>query len=165
MTHETTPPGSDAPLPEALRWQLRTMRQDVQPANDLWPGIAARLAEPQARAAAPTAHWRPAFAVAATVVLAVASVALLSSRYRPEPPDTTALRAAQTLEAEYRDAFRSLGSAPSTDPIAPAVSELDRSARQIRRALDRDPDSRLLLEQLRRTYALRLALSQRALAG
>lgn len=164
MTHETTPPGSDAPLPEALRWQLRAMRQDAPPANDLWPGIAARIAEPPARVAPPSRR-RPALAIAATLVLAVASVALLSSRYRPAPPDTTALRAAESLEAEYRDAFRSLGSAPSTDPIAPAMSELDRSARQIRRALDRDPDSRLLLEQLRRTYALRLALSQRALAG
>lgn len=164
MKHESTPPETEPQLPDAVRWQLRAMRQDSPPTNDLWPGIAARLAETPARVAT-THRWRPALAIAATVVLAVGSVALLSSRYRPAPHDTTALRAAQTLEAEYRDAFRTLGTAPATDPIAPAVTELDRSARQIRRALDRDPDSRLLLEQLRRTYALRLALSQRALAG
>ncbi|HET6434301.1 MAG TPA: hypothetical protein VFG18_01105 [Xanthomonadaceae bacterium] len=33
---------------------------------------------------------------------------------------------------------------------------------QIRTALEHDPDARFLLDQLRRTYAQRLALTQRA---
>jgi hypothetical protein len=42
------------------------------------------------------------------------------------------------------------------------LRELDRSARQIRTALARDPEARFLLERLRRTYSLRLELTQRA---
>ena len=39
---------------------------------------------------------------------------------------------------------------------------LDESAAQIRHAIATDPQARFLLEQLRRTYARRLALTQRA---
>jgi hypothetical protein len=41
-------------------------------------------------------------------------------------------------------------------------AKLDRSAAQIRGALAKDPDARFLLERLRHTYAMRLALTQRA---
>lgn len=164
MNHEPTPPRDDAPLPDALRWQLRALRQDTPPASDLWPGIAGRLAVPTPSALPPRRRW-PGMAIAASLVVAIGAIGLLGSRLEPARLDTTALREAEAIEAEYREALRSIGRAPAADPIAPAVAELDRSTRQIRRALDRDPDSRLLLEQLRRTYALRLALSQRALAG
>jgi len=40
--------------------------------------------------------------------------------------------------------------------------DLDRSAAQIRSALAKDPDARFLLDRLRHTYAMRLALTQRA---
>jgi hypothetical protein len=42
------------------------------------------------------------------------------------------------------------------------LRELDHSARQIRTALERDPDARFLLDRLRKTYTLRLELTQRA---
>ena len=40
----------------------------------------------------------------------------------------------------------------------PGIEALDRSADEIRTALQRDPNSRLLLERLRSTYSRRLAL-------
>jgi hypothetical protein len=49
--------------------------------------------------------------------------------------------------------------------MAPALHELDRSVAQIRRAIAADPGSVFLLEQLRRTYELRLNLTQRAALG
>ncbi|MNP82071.1 hypothetical protein D3C76_1805950 [compost metagenome] len=45
--------------------------------------------------------------------------------------------------------------------LQPVFDDLDRNAGLILQALARNPDSRLLLEQLRRTYARRLALAQR----
>ena len=77
-----------------------------------------------------------------------------------------ALVEARRLSTDYRQALEALPPEAEKSPsLAPAIHELDRSAAQIRRALARDPDSRLLLEQLRRTYARRLELSQRALVG
>ncbi|NUO76187.1 MAG: hypothetical protein HOQ32_09255, partial [Lysobacter sp.] len=49
MNTEHREPGPDGELPDALRWQLRALRRDQPPANDLWPGIAARL-QPQTAA-------------------------------------------------------------------------------------------------------------------
>ena len=45
--------------------------------------------------------------------------------------------------------------------LQPTAEALDRDVALIRAALARDPDSVRLLEQLRRTYAHRLALAQR----
>jgi hypothetical protein len=51
--------------------------------------------------------------------------------------------------------------APTPASLKPTVEALDRDVALIRAALARDPDSVRLLEQLRRTYAHRLALAQR----
>ena len=68
------------------------------------------------------------------------------------------------MTREYNAALREVeASAPrSTTTSQLALRELDRSAAQIRTALARDPDARFLLERLRHTYSLRLALTQRA---
>lgn len=67
------------------------------------------------------------------------------------------------MTREYRGALKVIAaSAPSSVDSDPALRELDRSAAQIRSALDKDPDARFLLDRLRRTYAMRLALTQRA---
>jgi hypothetical protein len=75
-------------------------------------------------------------------------------------------REAEAMTREYRAALHELqASAPASAtprPEQPALRELDRSARQIRTALARDPEARFLLERLRRTYSLRLELTQRA---
>jgi hypothetical protein len=71
---------------------------------------------------------------------------------------------ARAMTREYNAALREVeASAPEASATQqPALHELDRSAAQIRTALARDPDARFLLERLRRTYSLRLALTQRA---
>ena len=46
--------------------------------------------------------------------------------------------------------------------IRPALHTLDESAAQIRRAIATEPNAHFLLDQLRRTYARRLELTQRA---
>jgi hypothetical protein len=77
-------------------------------------------------------------------------------------PATLMQREADGMTRQYQAAMREI--APATQQavaLKPAFDELDRNAALILDALAHDPDSRLLLEQLRRTYARRLALAQR----
>jgi hypothetical protein len=154
-------------FPDALRWQLRALRQDAAPADDLWPGIAARLA-PQAAPVRPLAHrWLRPVALAASLALAVGSVgwfARTSNTGSPEASGTeqTTLvqREADGLTRQYQAALQEMQT-PIPASLQPTVEALDRDVATIRAALERDPDSVRLLDQLRRTYAHRLALAQR----
>lgn len=151
-------------LPDALRWQLRALRQDTMPGNDLWPGIAARLGAQQAAAPirAPR-RWLQPLAMAASLVLAVGAVGWFA---RGTDTSTTAQaptlvqREADGLARQYQAALQEV-QAPMPSSLQPTAEALDRDVALIRAALARDPDSVRLLEQLRRTYAHRLALAQR----
>ena len=149
-----------------LRWQLRQLPREVDPARDLWPGIAAAI---ERRPTRRTHRWMlPSFAMAASLLL-VAGLAW--KRTAPEAlpsADASALVVAtesRAITTEYEAALRQYKGAPMPHALAPALGELDRSVVQIQRAIARDPDSIYLLEQLRRTYSTRLALTQRAVAG
>ena len=148
-----------------LRWQLRQLPHELDPPRDLWPGIAARLDRPAPRRRWP---WVTGLAMAAGLVLALAVGTGLHPASVPAPADPTALlvqRETQALVLEYEAALREFDGAPVPEPLAPALATLDASAEQIRAALAQDPDRLQLLEQLRRTYARRLSLTQRALVG
>lgn len=175
---------NDVPHPigdAELRMALRGLRQDARPGSDLWPGIAARIAAMPQHAqkpvrSRPTARWLWPMATAASLLLAVGVV------WRMQPTDaapsvsgatiTTAAgtaappllqREAATLSVQYQAAMRELDAAAVPVGWQPGLDALDRSAAEIRGALQRDPNSRLLLQRLRDTYARRLALSRRAL--
>jgi hypothetical protein len=159
-----------------LLMQLRGLRGEQLPARDLWPGIAARIAQAShqapdaARTVVPLRPGRARrlapFALAASLVLAVGVAWQLRPGLGLPPADAGGAmleRQAQALTREYEGALRELQAAGA--PVAPAgaaLQELDRSAQQIRTALARDPDARFLLDQLRRTYDKRLELTQRA---
>ena len=155
-----TPPGD---LPDTLRWQLRAMRQDVPPPRDLWDGIAPKLAARPSPAHATRTPW---LALAASLLLVVGVAGLWQGRMGEPDAGNAALVESRRLSDDYRQTLDALPAQADRSPaLAPAIDELDRSAAQIRRALARDPDSRLLLEQLRRTYTRRIELSQRAIIG
>ncbi|MFC5579073.1 hypothetical protein ACFPOA_13750 [Lysobacter niabensis] len=145
-------------LPDALRWQLRAMRQDAQPGRDLWPGIAARLGSQQATG---RRSLQP-LGLAASLVLAVGAVSWFAHTDAPvrvqEP--TLVQREADGLTRQYQAALQEV-QVPMPASLQPTAKALDRDVALIRAALARDPDSIRLLEQLRRTYAHRLALAQR----
>lgn len=195
MTHDPTHrehPDTDAgSLPDALRWQLRALRQERAPARDLWPDIAARLPAHDAATTRPphTPRWLAPTAMAASLLLVV-GVLGWNSPLRPVgtplPPsaDPAVADAARpgaqgpgaasasmpvlVLEAagltrQYQAAFDEIGVLPVDGSLHPAIAELDRSAELILDALTEQPDSRRLLDQLHRTYARRLTLSQRLL--
>lgn len=149
-------------LPDALRWQLRALRQDVAPTNDLWPGIAARLGTQAAASHRHARRWLQPLALAASLVLAVGAVGwfgradILTTGQAP----TLVQREADGLSLQYQAALREV-QAPMPASLQSTAEALDRDVAVIRAALTRDPDSVRLLEQLRRTYAHRLALAQR----
>ncbi|MET0814968.1 MAG: anti-sigma factor [Pseudoxanthomonas sp.] len=152
---------------ENLRWQLRGMRREVEPQADLWPGIAARIAAtPQQSAAAdrPRARGFAPWAMAASVLLAVGVVwQMMPSTTQQAPAGNPVIRQqAVAMALDYERAFARMQQGDVHPEMHGAIGELDRGAAQILTAIDRDPDAAFLLEQLRRTYARRLQLTQRA---
>lgn len=150
---------------ERLRWQLRALRTDVPPANDLWPGIAARLDAPRPRVPHRRAYaW---LAAAAAVVMAFG----IGWQLRPLAHAPTAAGAslvqqeAAAMTRDYDAAMRRMQASAPAANHDPVLHELDRSASLIRDALQRDPHARFLLQRLRHTYEKRLALTQRELLG
>lgn len=151
-----------ATLDDALRWRLRALRQEAVPTRDLWPGIAARLpgtAPP--RRARGWRGWRGPLAAAAGLLLAVGTVAWFARPRAPVSGPSLVQREAEGLTRQYRGALRELAVAPVPAELRPTLAALDRDAARVRAALAQAPDSRLLLEQLRRTYGHRLALARR----
>ena len=161
------------PLPDALRWELRALRRDAEPATDLWPALARRLASTPQHVATPVAparrrHFMP-FAVAASLALAMG----FAWQLRPVPSPAAGAaadvqarlitREADAMTLEYQAAIREFTAsrAAPTARTAPELEVLDRSAAQIRTAITRAPESRFLLESLQRTYIRRLELTQR----
>jgi hypothetical protein len=152
---------------DTLRWQLKNLRRDIEPQGDLWPGIAARLASaPQntAESPRPRTHWFAPWALVASVLLTVGVVWQMLPETQPSPPAGNALirQQAVSMTLDYENALARLQQAQTHPELDSAFGELDRGAAQILSAIDRDPDARFLIEQLRRTYARRLQLTQRA---
>lgn len=153
-----------------LRWRLRQLPREMQPARDLWPAIAAAATRAPAR---PRWRWMHSLAMAASVALAVG----LAWRMTPPPAATTPLatqpdeearileREARAMTLEYQAALRELDGAPMPGNLKPGLRVLDESAREIRAAIAANPDSPALLQQLRKTYSRRLELTQRAIAS
>lgn len=159
----------DAQADEQLRWQLRGLRRDLEPQADLWPGIAARIAAtPQQAAAAagkPRVRRFAPWAMAASVLLAVGVVwQMMPAAQQQAPVGNPMIRQqAVSMALDYERAFARLQQQANTHPeMHGAFGELDRSAAQILSAIEDDPNATFLLEQLRRTYARRLQLTQRA---
>ncbi|MDQ3288995.1 MAG: hypothetical protein M3Q42_12200 [Pseudomonadota bacterium] len=166
--------GAGDDLPDSLRWRLRAMRCDTEPSRELWPDIATRLQARQATPQGGRSHgrrrWITSIAVAAILLIALGAGGLWQGAILPTPPTavgpTTATivqREAEGLALQYNAALSEVSAAqPAPAALQPAIDELDRSLGLIHDALERDPGSSLLLDQLRRTYAHRLALAQRA---
>ena len=165
-----------------LRLALRGLRHEAEPGNDLWPGIAARIAALPQQAPVvrprPRQRWMWPLATAASLLLAVgvswkmqpdaaspalsgAPIATTTSASGKKRP--LVQREAETLTVQYQAALRELDVQAMPAGWQQGVDALDRSAVEINDALKRDPNSRLLLERLRATYSRRLALSRRAL--
>jgi len=149
-----------------LRWQLRQLPREMEPARDLWPGVLAGIERRPARA---PRRWLSGLALAASVLLAAGLFWKASPSVAPAAaPDMTARivnSETRAITSEYQAALDQYDGAPISEPMSQGLGELDRSVAQIKRAIAANPDSLFLLEQLRKTYSRRLALTQRAVAS
>ena len=150
-----------------LRWQLRQLPRELDLPRDLWPAIEAGIRhEPVVRK---PRRWPAALAAAATLVIAAGWY--WRADQAPAPMATEQLEAkivsheARAITDEYQAALRQFDGAPVAPTVEPSLAQLDRSVAQIQSAIVADPDSIFLLDQLRRTYARRLELTQRAVTG
>lgn len=147
-----------------LRRALGELPTDRSPATDLWAGIEARLA-PRRFSRNRTWAWLSATAAAAAVLM----VGLNLSVYRSSPPASAVNQGAShtlpliadALAFEYQSALSTLPPTRLRPPALQAADiELEVAAADLRAALDQSPRSTYLLDQLRRTYALRLRLQR-----
>lgn len=178
---------ADDGMPDALRLQLRGLRRDALPRQDLWAGIAARIAaEDDAQQAVTTnvvtlyprrrrtVTW---LAMAASLTLAVgigwqlrpsapvaapaATPVAAQERHTSELTATIYLREADALGWEYKAALREIDSRRVSANDARTLRQLDQGVAQVRSALAEDPQARFLFDRLQKLYAQRLALTQR----
>jgi hypothetical protein len=149
-----------------LRWRLRQLPREIEPERDLWPGIAARLPAP---ALARRWPWRAGLALAASLLVAVIAWRQEGMTRAPASVDEGTTRLVQAearaITREYQSALDQYAAVPVPNELVPGLATLDRSVADIRQALAVDPGSVRLLQQLQRTYALRLSLTQRAATG
>jgi len=158
-------PHDGTDLGDTLRWQLRALRRDETPGRDLWPGIAAALTSQ--RPAPRRRPWLAPAAMAASLLLVVGVLGWQQASnapfapFAPAPSETLVQREADGLIRSYQAALQEFAPVSAAGSLQPTIAVLDRDVALIRDALEQAPNSRLLLEQLRRTYAHRLALAQR----
>lgn len=148
---------------QELRLRLKGMRRDIVPRVDLWPAIETRLHErsPSAtrslRSRLPP--WVP-IAMAASALLAIGLVWKVGIDGQPAP----VIRGeAVAMAAHYQAALEEYVDTPLQPELQPALELLDQNAIRILAAIERYPDARFLLDQLRRTYDRRLELTQRGI--
>jgi hypothetical protein len=149
-----------------LRWALRQLPREMDLPKDLWPAIEAGIRrEPEVRAR----RWPAAFAAAASLLLAGGLYWRAGAGEATPPPPPIEARIvsheARAITDEYQAALRQFDGAPVSPTVEPSLAQLDRSVAQIQSAIVADPNSIFLLDQLRRTYARRLELTQRAVTG
>jgi len=149
-----------------LRWQLRQLPREIELANDLWPAIEAGIRrEPAQR----KPRWPVALAAAASLLLAGGlywRAGAGQPAVAPQPMEARIVsHEARAITDEYQAALRQFDGAPVAPQVEPSLAALDRSVAQIQSAIVADPNSIFLLDQLRRTYARRLELTQRAALG
>lgn len=151
---------------EALRWQLRGLCRDIEPSHDLWPGIAATIAAAPQEVCKPRNVRTPRFApwaMAASILLATGLLWQLPAARQGDAGQNPLIRQqAVSMTLDYERALAHLQQAGTQPEMRAALGDLDRSVAQILQAIDHDPNAPFLLEQLRRTYARRLQLTQRA---
>jgi hypothetical protein len=145
------------------RSQMKKLGDSVEPASDLWPGIAARIAQEQARPAAAQRRWTRALAaIAATFVIATGA-GLIALRVDRTPSPLPTPVAPSVAIAEVNDAPTAFDWAQPSDPkLAAAARDLDRANADLQAALDARPDAVFLVSMINRTNAQRMRLMRQA---
>jgi hypothetical protein len=135
------------------RNQMRKLGDPVEPARDLWPEVATRIAaqRPQ-RSRFP----RLGMAIAATLVVALAS-GLIAQRMQQHRSVVAEDRGEDTIPRPALDWVQ-----PQNPVLAAAAEDLDGASAQLQQALEQNPDAVFLVGMLNRTNGQRMRLLQQA---
>ncbi|GAB4123189.1 MAG: hypothetical protein Tsb0027_20920 [Wenzhouxiangellaceae bacterium] len=172
--HEAADMALPRALPRALQSRLQALPQEITPARDLWPEIAASLAHsPEPIQSGHSSQWRHwPQALAAVLVLAVLAVlwqqlpgplSMLSDPLvdvgttgDPVPgnqsPANAQQRAAQNLlqgmQMETMASLETLPAAMADADLQAGLQEYELAEQQLQQALSRQPDNQNLWQQL-----------------
>jgi hypothetical protein len=150
------------------RKQMRGLGGPVEPARDLWPAIAARVAgaSGQARPRRRIVTW---IALAATLIVAVGAGTLAYRRHGTtgvapaaavaQAPATTGASPAR-VDDQPRTALD--WAIPSDPGLAASAQKLDDASARLQEALEQRPDAVFLVGLLNRTNAQRLRLMRKS---
>jgi hypothetical protein len=156
------------------RNEMRKLGGAVDPARDLWPSIAARIASAPAET---TAHTRRRFAgwmaIAATVIVAIGAgtTAYRWQRSAPIVPRVVQTQPGAPVQPVPPAATPATTELPRTaldwaipaDPqLAQTAQGLDTASAQLQDALEQRPDAVFLVGLLNRTNAQRLRLMRKS---
>jgi hypothetical protein len=152
------------------RSQMRKLNTPEQPERDLWPDIAARLAQQPAQAlrSERTGLWRRGFAAMAATLVVASAAGLFA--YRLDRTNAPSLPPAHELATQAdHDAvtLTALDWAVPADPkLAAAAQGLDKASADLQAALEARPDAVFLVSMINRTNAQRMRLlRQSAISG
>ncbi len=139
-----------------IQRRLREMNAPREPQDDLWAGIATRIAAEAAPAS--RRHWLP-LAAAAALLLAVVGSTLVLGLHPSQLQDVASIDAAKPApRVSPRDA-QAFGRAPGGDPrLVGAAVVLDAAHAELQQALEQRPDAVFLVSLLNRTNARRMKL-------
>jgi hypothetical protein len=131
------------------RSELRKLGGDVEPARDLWPQIAARIAVRPA-----TQRWRMGLGLAAMLLLTCGASVIA---WRMQSRNMAAV--VQTAQIPPSgDAAPLAWAVPANPALATAARDLDVANTQLRQALDTHPQAVFLVGLLNRTNGQRMRL-------
>lgn len=150
------------------RSQMKKLGESVEPANDLWPDITARIAREQARPATMRRRWTRALtAIAATFVIATGA-SLVALRIDRSPSTPVRVPTVQNVAGTQNDSAPTAfdWAQPSDPKLAAAARDLDQAGAELQAALDARPDAVFLVSMINRTNAQRMRLMrQSAISG
>jgi hypothetical protein len=148
---------------------MRKLDERVEPTQDLWPAIAARVGH-RARSvpAASRAAWRQRIsAIAATLVIA-SGAGLVAYRQGGNGGIAASIPSAGSVSGVAGNAPpTALDWAMPVDPkLAAVAQDLDKASADLQAALDAHPDAVFLVSMINRTNAQRMRLMrQSAISG
>lgn len=163
---------------DKLMQAARQLSRDVSPTHDLWPGIAAAIAQPAPR------RFSPMLVQAAAVVLAVGASSMTTYMVMKEQPapittvaspsmlfEQTSFGSRHNLGPEFVDARNALVASlaielerlpqESRANVETNLTLIHEAVFELNEALEQEPGNTLLQERLLRTYREELALIRR----
>lgn len=151
----------------AWRQQMRGLDAPIEPAHDLWPQIAMRIARVEA---GPRRWPRIGLAIAAAVMIVCTVVWIVPHRQIPAEPLVQVAPHVPSAPAIAADTAASTRTAldwavPANPVLAAAAQDLDSASADLAKALEERPDAVFLVGLLNRTNGQRMRLLREPYAG